>query len=473
MDHFKGSVKKENGRYQVAWPWRDENCRLPDNYDLCIGRLKSLQKRLREDPELFRSYEEGIKNQLEKGMIEIVSEQTEKGDKLHYIPHRAVIKPENNTTKLRVMYDASAKTKKSNLSLNECLHRGPVILEDICGLLMKFRIKKIGIVADIEKAFLQIGLQPKQRDVTRFLWLKDINLPATQNNIITYSFTRVPFGIVTSSFLLGATIKHHLENNDGDEINSINRDIYVDNLITGADNNGEANKLYWTCKSKFKEISMSLREWKSSSSEVNELFQCDEMKESNVKVLGLHWNTTEDKMAISTGKFDNSLIAISKRQVLASIASLFDPLGYLSPTTMKMRLFLQKLWTKEKKSDDTMEDDEIEKWKQIVEETKELSTIEIPRYIGSKNNQLICFCDASKNAYATAIYLKSQDEEGNCRVNLIFSKSRIAPKKAMSRPRLELMALLIGVRCLKFVSQELRLENTPRIIWTDSQCVLN
>ena len=140
---------------------------------------------------------------------------------------------------------------------------------------------------------------------------------------------------------------------------------------------------------------------------------------------------------------------------------------------MKMRLFLQKLWNKEKDWDDTMDKEDTRKWRQIIEETKELSTIEVPRYIGGKNSQLIRFCDASKNAYATAIYLKTMDEERKSRVNLIFSKARIAPKKAMSIPRLELMPLLIGVRSLKFVSKELGLESTQRIIWTDSQCVLN
>ena len=89
---------------------------------------------------------------------------------VHYLPHQAVINP---TTKLRIVYDASAKSRKGNKSLNECLYRGPVMLNDLCGLLMRFRLRTVAIVADIEKAFLQIGLQPNQRDVTRFLWLKD------------------------------------------------------------------------------------------------------------------------------------------------------------------------------------------------------------------------------------------------------------------------------------------------------------
>ena len=106
-----------------------------------------------------------------------------------------------------------------------------------------------------------------------------------------------------------------------------------------------------------------------------------------------------------------------------------------------------------------------------MEEAKELSTMEVPRHIGGKNRQWFCFCDALKNTYVTAIYLKTIDEEKKYRVNLIFSKARIASKKQISIPRLELMALLIAVCSLRFVSKELGLESTKRIIWTDSQCV--
>ena len=71
------------------------------------------------------------------------------------------------------MYDASSKTKKENKSLNECLHRGPVMLPSLCGLLIRFRLSPIGVVGDIEKAFVNVGLQIQDRDVTRFLWLQE------------------------------------------------------------------------------------------------------------------------------------------------------------------------------------------------------------------------------------------------------------------------------------------------------------
>ena len=160
--------------------------------------------------------------------------RTNKDGAKHYLPHHAVINPKKTTTKIRVVYDASAKTKKENKSLNECLYRGPVLLNDLCALLMRFRLNQIAIVADIEKAFLQIGLQPCQKDVTRFLWLKDCYKARVDNdNIQEYRFCLVPFGVISSPFLLGVTIESHLESYESDIALKIKDDIYVDNLITG------------------------------------------------------------------------------------------------------------------------------------------------------------------------------------------------------------------------------------------------
>ena len=232
MDHCKRLVKKD-ASYYIAWSWKDENCKLPENYELSVGRLKSLQKRLKDDPELLRKYDKVIKNQLAKVVIEVVDDQKQQGNKQHYIPYHAVIKSEKDTKKLRVVYDASTKTKTSSLSLNECLYRGLVILEDICGLLMRFRTKKIGIVADIEKAFLQIGLQPKERDAARFLWLKDINVPLHKSRI-WHNIQSIPFGSYN---------KTHLGNVNATDECDIHGDIYVDNLITVVNNKEGASRL--------------------------------------------------------------------------------------------------------------------------------------------------------------------------------------------------------------------------------------
>ncbi|XP_066935525.1 uncharacterized protein [Clytia hemisphaerica] len=221
----------------------------------------------------------------------------------HYIPHHVVVKPDSTTTKLRIVYDASAKTRKDNKSLNECLYRGPVIMEDLCGLLMRFKTKKIGIVSDIEKAFLQIGIQEDQRNVTRLLWVKDFTKPVSNDNLMVYRLAIVPFGIISSPILLGATIQHHIEKSNTPIAQKIKDNIYVYNIITGANNTGEAVELYKNTEELFKDASMNLREWLTSSKEVNSLIeQEDRIETMTAKVLGLNWNMEDNELSISTKK---------------------------------------------------------------------------------------------------------------------------------------------------------------------------
>ena len=149
-------------------------------------------------------------------------------------------------------------------------------------------MKRIGIIADIKKTFLQIALRPKERDVTRFLWLKDIKQPVSPNNLVTYRFTGILFGIISSPFLLGATIKHHLTPKDNQPDHHLIDDFYVDNLITRADNMEEALQLYSKAKKLFLHISMNLRNWNSNSPELNRKIAVQGfMKETITKVLGL------------------------------------------------------------------------------------------------------------------------------------------------------------------------------------------
>ena len=199
IQNFHDTVRKTNSAI------------LPDNYQLALARLNSLLRRIQGNPELIQRYNSIIKDQLKKEIIEEGNDKTEEGCKNYYVPHHAVITPDRKTTKVRIVYDASAKAKKGCKSLNKCLYGGPVTLEDLCGLLLRFRIYKVALTADIEKAFLQVGLQPADRDVTRFLWLKDPTKPLSKDNLQIYHFTMVPFGVISSPFLLGATILHHLE----------------------------------------------------------------------------------------------------------------------------------------------------------------------------------------------------------------------------------------------------------------------
>ena len=149
-------------------------------------------------------------------------------------------------------------------SLNACLHRGPVTLEDLCGLLLIFRTKRIRIITEIEKIFLQVGLNQKGRDFTRLLWLKDISGKLIDDNIQICRFARLPFSIISRPFLPSATIEHHLNVKNIATAKQINDYIYVDNVITGTNNDEEALQLYKEEKQIFQEASINLRDWISN-----------------------------------------------------------------------------------------------------------------------------------------------------------------------------------------------------------------
>ena len=255
-------------------------------------------------------------------------------------------------------------------------------------------------------------------------------------------------------------------------------DIYVDNLITGTNNVEEAVKLYHGAKTIFKEASMNLREWSSNSHQVNQIIDFNDRASSDsVKVLGHNWNLENDSITLKRSTNILESASPTKRNVLKELASVFDPLGLVSPIVLKGKIFIQSLWDKHLEWDDVISKDELTTWQAIRSEFSKLSNYQINRCVAIKSSEnvktrLLCFCDASSRAYATTVYLIQRSETFESRSDLLFSKTRLAPLKEMTIPRLELMAVLIGVRCVNFVKEQLKISVEGIHIWTDSQCVL-
>ena len=318
-----------------------------------------------------------------------------------------------------------------------------------------------------------MGLQIHERDVTRFLWLKNPAEPKLENNLQIYRFCWVPFRVISSPFLLGTTISYHLRSSDDPIAKALQRDIYVDNLITGVDTLDEAKSLYTGAKTLFETASMNLREWTSNCEELMKFVSHqDQAVKSNQKVLGVYWNSVDDTMSIPKSNVET---ASTKREVLQHIGSIFDPLGYFLPTILKAKWFMKKLWTDKCEWDEKVSNECLAEWNDISEQLEQISSYHLPRYIGvtekskSIEYRLVCFCDASKMAYATVIYLH-QSFGDIYKADLIFSKTHLAPL-GTTIPQLELLGVLIGIRALKFVQKELHVQVSCHL-FTDSLCVL-
>ena len=217
---------------------------------------------------------------------------------------------------------------------------------------------------------------------------------------------------------------------------------------------------------------MNLRDWMTNSQEVlNEIQTHDRANREDMKVLGLTWFVKEDCLAINSQIKDEHIV--SKRTVLRQIASVYDPLGLYSPVTLRGKLFLQGLWNQKIAWDKHLSERDRIQWYGIHEDLKLLANCQFPRHIGlDKKYQLLVFCDASRYAFAAAIYLLQECQDQH-RTDLIFSKTRLVPNKKITIPRLELLAALIGTRCMKFVENKLKVEICQKHMWLDSQCVLN
>ena len=247
---------------------------------------------------------------------------------IHYLPHHAVIRHDKKTTKVRVVYDASARS--SGPSLNDCLYTGPKFNQKILEILLRFRSYPVAFIADIEKAFLMIAVTPRDRDVLRFLWVRD---PFSKDSeIIALRFTRVIFGVSASPFLLNANIKHHIESyavSQPEIVGLLARSIYVDDVVCGADQEQEAYTVYASAKEILSHGCFNLRKFVTNSASLQALVDSQEAtgtpgtkSEAQVmeadetyveatlpastnkhpaehKVLSVRWDTTLDQLVFS------------------------------------------------------------------------------------------------------------------------------------------------------------------------------
>ncbi|KAI5753166.1 hypothetical protein M8J77_024212 [Diaphorina citri] len=472
-NHFLETVKvRDDNRFEVDLPWIKDHPPLSDNYELSKKRLESTIKKLK-GISLFCEYQSIFDSWEKNGIIERVP-KGEMHKSAHYLPHHHVLKT-GSTTPVRPVFDASAK-EKGGVSLNECLEKGPNLIEKIPSCLARFRQGKIGISGDIEKAFLQISLSDKDRDFLRFLWIDEDGKP------LVYRHCRVVFGVSPSPFLLESSIKLHLENTlklakenkspyPLSFVEILGESFYVDNCLTSLHSFEQAKDFIDIASSIMKEGMFTLRGWELTG----------ESSEKPTNVLGLLWNKEEDTLCVNVDNLlSMDLSKITKRVILSAAHRIFDPIGIVSSFTIVPKLLLQELWETGLTWDDEVAEDTRMRFNQWMAEVPLVSEIKVPRWVSGANVpddkwSLHIFSDASKAAYAAAVFLRVE-HESEVTVQLLAARSRVAPtsktKAGMTIPRLELLAASIATRLYKTVAEDFKLFDVKTVFWTDATTVL-
>ncbi|XP_060756589.1 uncharacterized protein LOC132867628 [Neoarius graeffei] len=359
-------------------------------------------------------------------------------------------------------------------------------------VLIKFRLHQIAFTADITKAFLQIALAEKDKDAVRFLWLQGPPTKDSENDLRILRMSRVVFGVSPSPFLLAATIRKHIKQYETEQpktVEALRECLYVDDFIASASNVDEALSVTTKAKEILSHAGMNLCKWITNSPELRAKWTEGGMEHTTetatcgnvLKVLGLVWRSEKDDFVfdlkglldIMKGKEN------TKRNVLQTSARVFDPIGFLTPFTIRAKCLFQELWERGVGWDDQLPSDLAEKWDRWCAELPQLHQLDIPRWYqidinpDSQTVKLHVFCDASERAYSAVAYLQGENKEKEIVTSFVASKSKVAPLKKMTLPRLELMGALIGARLGNNLLKPLNMKINQLNMWTDSMIVLH
>ncbi|XP_026746838.1 uncharacterized protein LOC113508077, partial [Trichoplusia ni] len=485
-EYFNSTTRRApDGRYVVRLPFReaDPACKYGRSREIAENRLKSLERKLHKNEEMKKRYTDVIKEYLHLGHMIPVPENDDKQSESVYLPHHAVIREDKSTTKVRVVFDASCKGL-NGVSLNDTLLIGPQLQPELRHLIIRWRIHPICLAADIIKMYRQVRVHDDDTVFQRILWRDK-----PEDSVQEYQLLTVTFGTASAPYLAVKALQQvALDEGDNypEAAKKILEDFYMDDLMSGCETVEDGIKL-------FKEINMllnkggfKLQKWTSNDEriikEINlenkeqDLEQNLEIKLDYImKILGLTWNRRDDIFQYSV-KLTKTTGPETKRSVISNISRLFDPLGWLAPALITAKVFIQKLWLAGISWDEEIPNQLLDEWHTYCNELSQLTEFKIPRWLGTKASDITVdlygFSDASKVAYSAAVYLRRVDVNGNVLVSLVAAKTRVAPIKQISIPRLELCGAVLVTRLLVEMAEVLNIPKANLRAWTDSTVVL-
>ncbi|XP_058840722.1 uncharacterized protein LOC131696195 [Topomyia yanbarensis] len=479
--HFLAThCRNASGRYVVELPLKNDVNELGDSRLMALRRFFVLEKRFDQQPDLKRQYIEFMDEYERLGHCKEVFERNDTQGMLKwYLPHHAVLRPSNTTTKCRVVFDASARVL--GRSLNEMMMVGAICQNDLLAIVLGFRIPQYVLTADVEKMYRQIDVGECHTPLQRIFWRKNSCDPlrVLELKTVTYGTASAPF--LATRTLTQLAVDEKLRYPVAAEI--VNKCFYVDNALFEFDGIDEAIEAQRQLIEMLKHGGFHLHKWSANSKELMERIPEDDREKlvsihdsgvnEIIKTLGLMWKRDSDELlylSLPTSDIEHP----TKRQVLSLLSTMFNPLGLAAPVIVLGKLLMQMVWKEKSDWDAQISAALLQQWKLFLSALEDVSQLRIPRRVVAANvsaHELHGFADASGVAYGACVYIRSLGK-GSASMKLIASKSRIAPITPLSIPRKELLAALLLHRLVMKVLSVINLDFKEMTLWSDNQPVL-
>lgn len=471
LTHFRD----DSGRYTVRLPFNDNKSQLGDSLNIARNRFDRLLRSFCDEKKKTRYTEFMSEYQALGHMVEVFDNPVD----FYFLPHHAVYKESSTTTKIRVVFDASAKTTSGH-SLNDALDVGPTVQKDLITILLRFCCFPVVLTADIPKMYRQVQIHEDDRKYQRILWL------SSKNEIGTFELTTVTYGCSSAPYLATRALMQ-LAKDEASELpvaaKVIEENSYIDDFLTGGNTDEEVIEIYEQLTEMLRRGGFGVHKFCTNSeiirnripTELQEMQANFEDSDINsaIKTLGLIWNQHGDYFRFNVAPLDETVP--TKRIVLSAVGQLFDPCGYLGPVITMAKMLMQDLWRLKLEWDDVLPDEQMKMWNDFRGQLPMVNNLQKKRCVvtgDAKGVELHGFADASLRAYGAVLYTRCISPDGTVEVNLVCSKSRVAPLKPMTIPRLELCGALLLARLVDKTISAMKIPFKSVTLHLDSQVVL-
>lgn len=484
--HFKANhSRRADGRFIVKIPFTENKNQLGNSKQNALRCFEFLERRLLKNRRLKQQYDDFMFEYEKLGHMTLLTdnihELSDDGAEAYYLSHHAVIKASSLTTRLRVVFNGSARTD-SGLSLNDIQYTGPTIQNDLLTILLNFRKPAFVLNADISKMYRQVIVDSTDRRYQRIFWRSEQTekLKCYELNVVTYGLASSPF--LATRCLLQLAIENEREYPLAS--NAIKNCFYIDDLLTGSDSESELLQVQTDISKILSSAGFELRKYLSNRPELFTRFDINTSLDASIlklgenennKTLGVYWNAYYDTIEYQVQKFSD-FSSITKRSILSIIGQIFDILGLLGPIIIRAKIILQTVWKNKLSWDEEISGILREKWISFCTDLMHINQIKIPRHVFCKNPtyvELHTFSDSSEASYGACAYIRCQlnDTEFSCR--LISAKSKVAPLRPVTLPRLELTGAVLACRLAEKVKTSLTFNFNRCFYWSDSTITLS